>query len=444
MVPRVAFLLLLTAAIPVPAAPQSLVILSPSGTSRNGFPVLERRAPNEVSRVLARGFSGRLLRLYALEQEYLHRETGAAPEPAYLLLSNEQGGFPRFGFVLDGVEKPAAGYVDLHQGSRLAGRFGAMDQIFPHELLHVIARQMAGEPRASGANQVHAVGVRTDPVTAFQEGFAEHVQIMCVDDPDAVPATRALREDAGALARAEAEFAQYARSVGRRGSLGSPPEMRFLIWFSSAEQVMRYHAVKANRFARQARIRDRLLRRSDKYAAYLHQAVVAGGPDDPVKPAGVLLATEGVIAHLFWRWVTDPVLQQRYRDPEFYGRFGTDASSVAPLDNAYLKIFHALRAGRAGDTVAFLRSYVREFPDEAGRVEQLAREVLAGQDVPDAPELFLANPSLQTGTSLFDQFRALPRTHTFDANAATALDWLAVPGVGPGDAERLWQRNSRQ
>ena len=437
MVPRVAFLLQLTAAIPAPAAPQSVVLLSPSGTSRNGLPVLERRAPNEVSRVLARGFSGRLLRLYALEQEYLRRDSGAPPEPAYLLLSTQQGGFPRFGFVLDGVDKPAAGYVDLHQGSRLAGRFGAMDQIFPHELLHVIARQMAGEPRDSGANQVHAVGVRTDPVTAFQEGFAEHVQIMCVDDPDAVPATRALREDAGALARAQAEFAQYRLSVGRRGSLGSPPEMRFLLWFSSAEQVMRYHAVKANRFARQARIPDRLLRRSDKYAAYLHQSVVAGGPDDPVKPAGVLLATEGVVAHLFWRWVTDPDLQQRYRDTEFYDRFGTDGGAIDPLDNVYLKIFHALRAGRAGDTVSFLRSYVREFPDEAGRAERLVRELLAGQDVPDAPELFLANPSLQTGTSLFDQFRALSRTHTFDANAATALDWLAVPGVGPGDAERL-------
>ena len=230
---------------------------------------------------------------------------------------------------------------------------------------------------------------------------------------------------------------RYSGNVGRRGILGSPPEMRFLLWFSSAEQVMRYHAVKANRFARQAPIPDRLLRRSDKYAAYLHQSVVPGGPDDPVKPAGVLLATEGVVAHLFWRWATDPDLQQRYRDPEFYGRFGTDAAAVDALDNAYLKIFHALRAGRAGDTVSFLRSYVREFPDEAGRVQQLVREALDGQDIPDAPELFVANSALRTGTSLFDQFRALPRTHTFDANAATALDWLAVPGVGPGDAERL-------
>ncbi len=151
-----------------------------------------------------------------------------------------------------------------------------MDQIFPHELLHIIARQLAGEPRESGANQVHAIGVRTDPVTAFQEGFAEHVQIMCVDDPDAHPATRALRDDRDARARAEGEFSGYARGVGTRYQLGSPPELRFLLWFSPAEQVQRYHAVKANAFARDAPIPEHLLRRADKYAAYLFHSVVPG------------------------------------------------------------------------------------------------------------------------------------------------------------------------
>ena len=437
MVMRLVACLLLAGSIPALAAPQALVVLSPSGTSRHALPVLERQPAGAVGQVLGRGFSGRLLRLYAMQQEYLRQETGRAPEPAYLLLSTQQGGFPRFGFVLDGVEKPDAGYVDLHRGSPLAGRFGAMDQIFPHELLHVIVRQLAGEPRESGANQVHAVGLRTDPVTAFQEGFAEHVQIMCVDDPGAEAETQALREDAGTLERAEAEFSGYALGVGRRWALGSPAEMRFLLWFSSAEQAMRYHAVKANRYARQAPVPERLLQRSDKYAAYLYQSVVPGAEADPIKPAGVLLATEGVVAHLFWRWATDPVLQQRYRDEAFYSRFGTSAAAIDPLDNVYLKIFHALRAGRAGDTMAFLRAYVREFPDEAERTQQIVHEALGGQNVPDAPELWLANPALRTGTSLFDQFRALPRTHTFDANAASVLEWMAVPGTSQDEAERM-------
>jgi len=219
--------------------------------------------------------------------------------------------------------------------------------------------------------------------------------------------------------------------------LGSPPEMRFLLWFSSAEQVMRYHAVKANRFARQASVPEHLLRRGDKYAAYLFQNVVPAGPGDAVKPPGVLLSTEGVVAHLFWRWVTDPGLQHRYRDDAFYARFGAAASAVEPVDNAYLKIFHAIRAGRAGDTASFLRSYISEFPDEALLVQQVVMSSFGGQDIPDAPEIWLANPALRTGTSLFDQFRSLPRVHTFDANAASMLDWLAVPGVTPDAAGRL-------
>jgi len=433
----VAACLLALAAPAFGAPPPRLVVLTPAGETTAGLPVLVRHPPGEIDRVLSRGFSGRLLRLYALEQDYLRRESGTAPEPAYLLLSNQQGGFPRFGFVLDGTPKPEAGYVDLHRSSSVAGRFGAMDQIFPHELFHVIARQLAGEPRESGANQVHAIGVRTDPVTAFQEGFAEHVQIMCVDDPDAHPSTRALRDDRDARARADGEFAAYARGVGSRYRLGSPAELRFLLWFSSAEQVQRYHAVKANLFARAAQVPDRLLTRGDKYAAYLYQSVVPGTTGGPVKSPGVLLSTEGVVAHLFWSWVTDPGLQHHYRREGFYGRFGVTASEVDPLDNAYLKIFHALRAGRAGDTLAFLRAYLAAFPDEAVLVQQVVTATLAGQEVSEAPEIWLANPALQTGTSLFDQFRALPRLHTFDANAASALDWLSVPGVTPSVASRL-------
>jgi hypothetical protein len=430
-------LLAITAPAIASAQPTRLVVLGPTGASQGALPVLERRPPGDIDRLLARGFSGRLLRLYALEQEYLRREAGITPEPAYLLLSTQQGGFPRFGFVLDRELKPHAGYVDLHRSSTPVGRFGAVDQIFPHELMHVIVRQLAGEPRESGANQVHAVGVRTDPVTAFQEGFAEHAQIMSVDDPDAPPATRALPQDRNTRARAELEFDRYRRGVGRRFALGSPSEMRFMLWFSSAEQVMRYHAVKANLFARQAPIPERLLRRADKYAAYRYSSVIPGEDRDPWKPPGVLLATEGVVAHLFWRWTTNPGIQHRYRDEAFYERFGVTASAIDPLDNAYLKILHAIRAGRAGDTVSFLRSYIRQFPEEALLVQEIVGASLGGQDVPDAPELWLANHELATGTSLFDQFRALPRVHTFDANAASLLDWLAVPGITPELAARM-------
>jgi hypothetical protein len=424
----------------VPAATvrAQLVVLTPTGETRDGLQVLQPHpSPSATEAVLTHGFSGRLLRLYALEQEFLRRKTGRPPEPAYLMLSNRQGGFPQFGFYLGNDKKPDAGWVDLHRDSRLSGAFGAMDQIFPHELLHVIARQLAGEPRGSGGNQMHAIGVRSDPVNAFAEGLAEHAQILAVDDPDAAAQTRALARDEAVRDRADRNVAAYGRDLARDWWPVQPSRMRFLLWFSQAEQIQRYDAVKANLFARSPAMPSALLARTDKYAAYLIQNVMPGRPDGAIKPAGVMLSTDGPVSHLFWRLVTDPALQQRYREDAFYAAFGTSRAEVAPLENVYLKMFAVLYEGRPSTTADAMRAWARTFPDEATDIDRIVRAALLGQRLPDATEIWLANDALLTGTSVFDQYRGLPRVHAFDANAATELDWLSVPGTTPDVAARL-------
>lgn len=432
-------MLLASIAHAAPPPRPALVILTETGQTRDGLPVLTRHPDaSAVHAVLTRGFSGRLLRLYALEQEFLRRARGRTPEPAYLLLSTRQGGFPQFGFFLDGEKKADVGWVDLHRHSRLSGAFGAMDQIFPHELLHVIVRQLAGEPRESGGNQMHAIGVRTDPVNAFNEGFAEHAQVMAVDDPGAVEATRGLRSDPGPLERATRAAAAFEHDLGFGWLPVRPSQIRFLLWFSSTEQVWRYHAVKANLFARQAPIPRRLLERPDKYDAYLLHSVLPGRSDGSPKPGAAMLSTEGVMAHLFWRFVTDDALLHRYGAASLFDAFGITPQDADPVDNVYLKLFATLAADRPSTTAEFLRRYIARFPEDAEDVARLVRSALLGQDLPpEAPELWLANDALTTGTSLFDQYRGIPRTHTFDANAATAFDWIGVPGVPRDLADRL-------
>ena len=423
---------------PVPPARAQLIILTPTGETRDGLPVLRPHPDaSATASVLTRGFSGRLLKLYALEQEFLRRKTGRAPEPAYLLLSNRQGGFPQFGFYLGDERKSEAGWVDLHRTSSASGRFGAMDQIFPHELLHIIVRQLAGEPQRSGGNQMHAVGVRSDAVTAFSEGLAEHAQILAVDDPDAVAETRALRADDAIRDRASRTMDDYARDLSVAWWPVQPARLRFLLWFSQTEQVQRYHAVKANLFARQAVIPPGLLARADKYPAYLFQSIVPGAPDAAAKPVGVMLATDGVVAHLFWRLMTDARVQQRYRDDPFYAAFGISRAAVMPADNVYLKLFATLADGRPASTAELVRAWVRLFPEDAADLDRIVHDALLGQSLPAAPEIWLANDALVTGTSLFDQYRALPRVYTFDANAASEFDWLSVPAVTPEEAAQL-------
>ncbi len=418
-------LALLTAALLAtapPAPPPLLVVLTGTGQNRDGLPVLTRRADAAaVETVLSRGYSGRLLRLYRLHQIERARREGTAVEPAYLFLSKNQGGFPRSGFWLEGEKKAAVGYVDLQEDQRLSGDFGAVDQIFPHELLHVIVSQTAGPPPEGGSNQVHAIAVRTDPVIAFNEGFAEHAQVMAIDDPDASPDTRALASDGASRARAEARFEAYVRALSARVAVAPAATAAFPLWFSHAEQVARYHGVKANRFDREPVVPERLLRGPDPYAAYLIESVVPGDPAGPRKPLARALSSEGVVSALFHRWVTEPRLQAT-------GGAETDAAADG-LDRAYLKLFHVIREAKPTTTAQLIRAYRGAYPDEDGAVDVVLTDVLGDARLPEAPEIWLACDAFDTGTSLFDQRRALPRKHTFDLNAASVVDLLAVPGV---------------
>ena len=159
--------------------PPLLVVLADTGVKRDGLAVLSHAPEGRRHlEVLERGFSGRLLRLYRWVQLRRFRRDRTPIEPAYLALTRNEGGFPRYGFYLDGAAKREVAYIDLHRSSQLSGCFGAMDQIFPHELMHVLVRQLAGEAPEGGANQTHAIGVRTDRPTAFNEGFAEAAQVL--------------------------------------------------------------------------------------------------------------------------------------------------------------------------------------------------------------------------------------------------------------------------
>ncbi len=316
-------------------APPLLVVLADTGVKRDGLPVLTPSAEGRrYSGVLERGFSGRLLRLYRWVQSYRLRRDGTPIEPAYLALTGNQGGFPRYGFYLDGTAKRGVAYIDLYRNSVLSGRFGAMDQIFPHELTHVIVRQLAGEAPEGGANQMHAIGVRTDRPTAFNEGFAEAAQVLAIDDVDAAPETRLLAQDTRQVQGVESRLNQYRRALTAIWAPAPRARMTFPLWFSQNEQAMRYYAVKANRFAFELPAPDRLLHGPDVYRAYLLENVMPGDRSGVRKTPGQMLSTEGVISALFSRWVADTALQTSYRGDSFYAAFGVKRGGVPPLENA--------------------------------------------------------------------------------------------------------------
>ena len=423
---------------PAGSAVPLLAVLSDSGAKREGLPVFihhpdERRYLD----VLERGYSERLVRLYRGVQTLRHARDGTPIEPAYLVLTDHQGGFPREGFLLDDQRKPGVAYVDLHRNSRLTGRFAAIDQIFPHELLHHVLRQLVGETTEGGANQVHAIGVRTDPYTAFNEGFAEHAQIVAVDDPDAARDTAALATDRDLVQRTDEDLAAYRRALAATWAPATRARLAFLLWFSQGEDVLRYHGVKANRFAFEPAVPDHLLRPRNLYHAYLLQNILPGDASGPRKSQGRLLSSEGAVSALFARWVVDIRLQARASDPALYTSFGVDPESPSPIEHSYLKLFYAFDRHKPHDAAAALRAYLDTFPEEAPTVDAIAGEIGFDRHSQTPPEIWLANDGFTTGTTMFDQYRALPRSHTFDLNAASLVDLLTVEDMTRETAEAI-------
>jgi len=416
-----------------------LVLLTETGETRDGLPVLVEHtdAPPEVAAGLSRGLSGTLLRVYRMEQTYLQMKQGTHAEPAYVLLSPRQGGFGREGFFLGDVDKRHAGYVDVKHDWPLTGDFGALDQIVPHELFHVIRRQLAGPIVEGNTNQVHAVGVKTDRVTAFNEGFAEHFQTLAIEHDDADPATAALAADRGRYAAVQARLGRYAREVSASVAITTRLRMGFVAWYSNDEDVLRYFAIKENAFAREPGLPERVLSRRDPYSAYLLENILLGQPDGAPKSVARMVSTEGVVATLSYRWATDDRLRNAYRDDAFYEQFGVDGTEVEPLENLYLKWFDVLYEYKPQGILDVIEGYRLRFPDEAPYLDAVVEQVFLGQPAVAPVEIWLANEHLQTGTSLFDQFRGLPRLHTFDLNAASMVDLIGVPGVDSGLARAI-------
>lgn len=453
-----------------------LVVLRDTGQrGEDGLPVL---LPDEgagpVAEALLRGFSGRLLRLYRMIQERLCRqgeggpepEPEVEPEPAYLVLSSNDGGFARSGFYLGAQKNSHTWYVDLKRGGPLTGAWGAVDQIFPHELGHVIMRRLAGRFPPGGANQVHAVPVRTDPSLAFDEGFAEHLQVMAMDDPDAAQDTKALARDPAPPRFMDEQLDGYCRELAgcradaTEAEAGPVPVpaggfmRRFPMWFGRVEQIQRYHAVKENRFARDPVLPDGLLDTPDPYSAYLAENIVPGGPGGRPRAPARAFFTEGFVSTFFVRLISRHEVRRdrpggaaageevpggaAAGEEERRARLGGVAGGgLSPLENAYLKVFHVLNAARPRSLEGFVAAYRAAFPEEAAALDTLLRELLHGQEHRPAPAIWLANPWFSTGTSVFDQYRCVPRPHTFDLNAASLADLVGVPGIDRDLARRI-------
>lgn len=349
----------------VPVSDSKGVISEPD-TDGKTYPLFRKASDSILNRrigqVLSSGLAQKMLRLNHYAQNLIQSETAGSRAtvkfitPMYLLLSEEEGGYARFGFWLEqpsGQHKPIkSGYVNLVVDDQSVNT-GHFEEIFCHELGHVILRELIGDLSCGPNRKMHLSMTLTDYPTAFDEGYAEHFQPLA---RDMTTNTFLLTETSGKTATDLDSF-----------------------WLSRLDLSLRTYGVKQNLFVHRKALPVRIADpASDPYVLFVDGETSPEFVPDALKTGQEMLSSEGVIATIFYRLVNNEHLRNTYRSPSFYANFGASKKDLSTYENVSLKLFAAMRelsrSWQKSDgslVTALVSKYAELFPDEADEIYQL-------------------------------------------------------------------------
>lgn len=254
-------------------------------------PVVTRLRSGELHDQLQKeakeGFSGTMLAL----DEVAQRTAGATTlAPTWLYLSAEEGGFARQGFWLrEGKAERfvADPFVDLVVDADSV-KDGSFEEIFAHEMGHVFLRRLLPNLPDGYSRTPHSSLSITDYPTAFDEGFAIHFQ--------------------GLVRRLTRNPALRDQELG----LQFKPFVSY--WLSNVDRATRIEGMRRNWFVQ---VQIALPGSGDPLARRDHSTMFDTAR---LKNGNQMMASEGVVATLFYRWLVPgpgerQALLERYAGP---------------------------------------------------------------------------------------------------------------------------------
>ena len=168
-----------------------IVLMQATGEFVNGQPEMILMADssdlyNTIMDNIESSFVSDFMDLYFLAQSYLYNIGEIDDiESAYLALTENQGGYAKKGFSLKtgegNLNKENTSYVDITTSAATAelNKLMSFSQLYPHEMGHVMFHLLSPED-STGSNtfsvDMHFFSLVTDYSTAFNEGFAEHIE----------------------------------------------------------------------------------------------------------------------------------------------------------------------------------------------------------------------------------------------------------------------------
>lgn len=324
------------------------------------------------------GLSGRIMNpdnpLYKpvmLEMEYdFHRSMNRINQcvrnltknmegPNILLLSGNEGGFPRIGITITYPDQTQKDFPDLHFVDLVLNEW-RIEQgelaIYSHEMGHVLMNQILTDywdrfPNPTSPKQHVSMGI-TDCLTAFYEGWGVHFQRHAYDQVE-----------------------KYRRTFHDQYG---PSRAMTMAWHSNLDESLRIMDVETGQY-----IYEKLLPLGiatdtlslEEKILFEHTSPVF----DPtrIKNAQQMLACEGVVASIFYFITSNSTLQNNYQDISFYKPFLlsdplddlSPRDLFTPFENVLLKtVFVWTRMNQEDQpdspVIGFIKHWCQLFPED--------------------------------------------------------------------------------
>ncbi|MFC2107679.1 ComEA family DNA-binding protein [Bacteroidota bacterium] len=399
-----------------------------------------------------------ILRLYGIAQNYLinlGKLDGKAP--AYLALTNNQGGYAKTGFYLladngDTIAQKGTSFVDIKLSNIMGNqdRLMSFTQLYPHELGHIIYSMIAlneyVDPNDKNVD-MHYFPVITNYSTAFNEGFAEQFENLSriIEDNDSI--RKGIERD---VERIEGSSEQWIGGYIR--DFKYPVRIGFykssvINWFQKYEDFRRFmHTINPDvkyvyTSPELSNIEDRLTIRN--------AGIMTSGK---IKNSVQLMATEGVIAAFLTQMLISD-LPYHYLNKDFYKVFLADSSNndfipentFSTFENQFIKNYYVLHNyvskwnSDKNQFSDFIKGYIKSFPNEEYELMKIYKNVTGSSFNYDIPEqIWLMVKGHNHRVIAIDPFGAITiPVYTFDLNAAEIEDLLTIPGMNEEMAESI-------
>ena len=159
----------------------NVIMLKATNETKDGLPVYEEQGDDKIFMdIYNKSFIKKSVRIYGQAQQYSDLK-----DDIYVVFRKNSGCYARIGFYLKKngklYDKRKSPYIELSTG-QLKENYDSLEsitQIFPHEMGHILYEITAGYKNINqNAVDMHYSNIITEYNTAFNEGFAEHFEVI--------------------------------------------------------------------------------------------------------------------------------------------------------------------------------------------------------------------------------------------------------------------------